>query len=161
MRVNGRSRRTPFLIALAVLLVALNLWWFGHERPAGEAPSFELADASNHGRRSLATGISRSEIEGAPLYDLESRRWTVNGQAVTNLQAHLLDAPGTAPTDRFLIARLPAEATTDDVRRVLLDLLERRICLVALPDAPDPTAINVRRIVSVRDDAGRVVSCPS
>jgi hypothetical protein len=161
MRVKGRSRRTPLLIALAVLLVAANVWWFGHERPAGEAPSFELADGSDQGRRSVATGISRAEIEAAPLYDLESRRWTVNGRAVTNLQAHLLTAPGSALSGRFLIARLPAEATTDDVRRVLLDLVERRICLVALPDATDPMAINVRRIVSVRNDAGRVVSCPS
>lgn len=161
MRVTGRSKRTPLLVAAVVALAAANAWWFWPRGDGGDRAAFQLADTSDYGRGSAAAGITRKDIADAPVYDAAGDRWTVRGRGVTDLRAHLLPPEPRNGRPAFVIAGLSQQATTEDVRKALLNLVRQGICLAALPDAADPLAVSVHRIVLVRDGQGKSFSCKS
>ncbi|WJM26460.1 hypothetical protein QUC32_18770 [Novosphingobium resinovorum] len=159
MRVTGRSKRTPLLVAAVALLVAANAWWFWPRGDAQNTAAFQLADSSDYGRGSVAAGITRADIDAAPFYDAAADRWLVQGKPIADLHGHMLPAEPRGKRPGFVIAGLAQQATTEDVRKALLNLTGQGICLVALPDAVDPQGVSVHRIVAVRDDRGELRHC--
>ncbi|PNU05124.1 hypothetical protein [Novosphingobium guangzhouense] len=168
----GRSSRTPLLVAAAALLVAANIWWFWPGSEKAAEPLFKLADTNDYGPMGgpLTVRAGTAELNAAPIFDPSINGWRVAGRQVNDLRPYMtVNSGGYSPTDSapFLLVRFRAEATADEVRRALLSLAEKKICLVALPDAYEAGAserapeVAARRIVSVLDDAGKPVTCPA
>lgn len=159
MRVTGWSKRTPLLVAAVAVLVVANAWWFWPRGDGQDAAAFQLADSSDYGRGAAAAGITRADIDAAPFYDPAADRWTVQGKAVADLHGHMLPAEPRGGRPAFVIAGLAQQASTEDVRKALLNLTGQGICLVALPDAVDPLGVSMHRIVAVRDGRGELHPC--
>lgn len=169
--MKALTKRRPLLIAAVVALVAANALWFGLRRDAEPKAAFTFADATEYGGGGpLQASGGRTDLEAAPYFEPVTRSWLIAGNPVSDLRPYMKTmqagyaANDTAP---FLLVRLPATATTEDVRKALLNLTQRTICLVALSDENDPQrvkgtpAVAVRRIVSVLDDSGKAVACPA
>ncbi|MFT4053714.1 MAG: hypothetical protein QM681_04350 [Novosphingobium sp.] len=171
MRVTGRSKRTPLLMAAVALLLTANAWWFW---PRGDAPvelAFKLEPTTEYGvSHPLQALVTAGDIAAAPFFDPAKREWMVAGKPVTGLHEYLQTnrsgyaASETAP---FILIRMPLQATAEDARKAFLSLARQKICLVAMTDGPDvkggkrQQTIPANRIVSVLDDAGKPVFCPA
>lgn len=172
MRMKGWSRRTPLFVTVAVLLVIVNVWWFWPRSEKAAEPLFKLADTYDYSPMGgpLTTRAGAAELNAAPIFDPSINGWRVAGRPVADLHRYMTtnaggyNPTGTAP---FLLVRFRAEATADEVRKALLSLTKKKICLVALSDAHEEGVsermpeVAARRIVSVLDDAGRPVTCPA
>ena len=146
-------------MAAVAVLVVVNAWWFWPRGDGQDAAAFQLADSSDYGRGAAAAGITRADIDAAPFYDPAADRWTVQGKPVADLHGHMLPAEPRGGSPAFVIAGLAEAATTEDVRKALLNLTGQGICLVALPDAVDPLGVSMHRIVAVRDGRGELHPC--
>lgn len=172
MRVTGRSKRTPLLVAAVAVLVVANAWWFWPRSEKAAEPLFKFADTYDYSPMGgpLTTPAGSVELAAAPVFDPSINGWRVAGRQVTDLHRYMtMNVGGYSPTDTapFLLVRFRAEATTEEVRKALLSLTRQKICLVALADAHDATnkedqpSAAAQRIVSVLDDAGKPVFCPA
>jgi len=159
---KGRSGRTLLLVAVVVVLLGVNLWWFVLRTPEPPKPAFELGSTAG-----LTVGVGAADVAATPLFDPVHDRWTVNGAVVTDLPGRLrTSAPAdTAPIVDFLMVRLADDANSEQVRRALLSLARQRICFVAfvdeagLPADGQAVAAPVHRIVTVRGNDGEVIGC--
>ena len=157
-----RKTRRAVLLGVALLLVAGNVWWFSREEPSAQQ-AFELA----------TTGADRpvpsGEVRSLPRFDAGSREWRVAGRAANDLRSRLetlgVDAGGSAASGQFLTVALPATATSEDMRRMLLSLVKQDICEVAVVQEGDPEVNGggyraaIHNILAVRSDDGSRLAC--
>ncbi|TYC92931.1 hypothetical protein [Novosphingobium sp. BW1] len=182
MSVTRKVRRVA-LIGVALLLIGANIWWFTREEQ-GEGKAFELMPTFG--------GEYSVQKQRVPLeFDADTLTWTANGRVIaqvrTQVERELFSTPldGERPEPTQVPDALEAQGlayvpvyddprrTVEDMRRLLLSLLQDGICQVGLighgdeehaPNVGGSVAhrLELYGIIAVRSDAGqRLVCTPS
>ncbi len=154
MRMKGQSKRTPLLVAAAVVLVAANVWWFTRGGAHDEA-DFVL------GANTEGVILDPASLEQLPAYEPQRDVWTVQGKTLASLDGYIRQENGPASLP-YLLAALSPQASTQDFRAMLMSLTDRGICnfaLVQMEAQQKEVMATVQHIVSVRDASGVLKPC--
>ncbi|MCJ2182489.1 hypothetical protein MTR62_07260 [Novosphingobium sp. 1949] len=159
MAMSRKSRRAV-LAGVALVLLAGNLWWFTRPAPVS-APIFELG--ADTGRAT----VSAQRVPELPRFDAARGDWRVSDRPIGSIAARIerFTPAGAGVRDGFVTVALERGASAEDMRRMLLSLLDTGICAVGVVQDGEPAAadgshaVPVQRIVSVRGQDGARVLC--